>query len=322
MLVRDVQLRVERLADGRFPLADLFRSSPRSPEDPAGAGTSAREQGEVAFHLADGRVSVLDEKSGTRVEFREIKAEGTWRPRRVVIRTMNGTVNGGTFAFDAELDRMPNGAGFEGELQLREVAPGEGIHALAYLVPVLHGVPACVDGKLNLDLYLRGRGDTNDALRRSLIGQGSLTLEPVVLSGSRMIGELADLAHLPPEAKVGAVRCDVALAGGRVSSQELCLEVAGLPIVLSGWTDPSGRIDYRVRAESLTGQIPQKVESLLADLDVNVQELLSMRVQGTLDDPVVTIDGVPLDGRDPARIASERQRLHDLGRRLRDRLFR
>jgi len=59
--------------------------------------------------------------------------------------------------------------------------------ALAYLVPVLAGAPASVDGKLALDLYLRGEGASRAALRRSVVGQGKVTLDRSELDGSRLL---------------------------------------------------------------------------------------------------------------------------------------
>jgi AsmA protein len=93
-----------------------------------------------------------------------------------------------------------------------------------------------------------------------------------------------------------------------------------MPIVLAGWTDFDGHVDYQVRQEGLVSRIPQKARNLLADLPVDLNDLMALHVAGTLDNLNLTLDGTTLDDRS-TRHADERMRLREFGRRLRDRIL-
>ena len=180
---------------------------------------------------------------------------------------------------------------------------------------------------MTANLYVRGRGMTRHAMRRSLVGQGAIGLNPIRLDGSKLLAELASLVEMPADARVGSVKTDFAIKAGRVETDNLTINVTKLPIVMTGWTDFDGRLDYRVRSESLTDRIPGKARSVLSDLSIDVNQLACLRVRGTLDALRVSVDDAgALDamtgGRDPARRCDERQRLRDLSRRVRDRILR
>jgi len=116
------------------------------------------------------------------------------------------------------------------------------------------------------------------------------------------------------------VRSDFGIAHRRVLSKNLTVEVVNVPIVLAGWTDFDGRVDYRIRSEALAGRFGPELRSLFDDVPLGLDELLELRVQGTPTAMVVTLDGVPLSGRDQP--LSGREHLRELSRRLRDRVLR
>jgi hypothetical protein len=328
-----LSLRVRRLRDGSLEIGDLLGGAPApsavaARQTPAVAPAPGPDQRRdaVEFRVRDARVLVLDEPSATRLEFDGVEGRGTWEPSRAAIRELHGRLNGGTFDLVAQLDRGPDAPTLEGELRAEGVDLGVGMNALGYLVPILSGTRASLDGRLDLDLYLRGRGGSAREIRESLTGQGTIALDPVRLDDSRIVAELATLVPLPPAGRIGSVKSDFAIGGQRVSSKNLTLTVAHLPIVLSGSTDFGGRLDYRVKAEDLSGHLSAEARGILSDLPIDLDDLMALRVQGTVTAPELTLDGVSLaggpSGGDPARRAGDRARIREFTRRLRDRLLR
>jgi AsmA protein len=329
--VDGITLRVLRRADGSLELADLIPTAPRASTAGVGSGEARCALGGLEIQIHQCRVLVIDEPTGTRLEFRDVEGNATWQNHRATIHELHGTLNGGTFDLSAQLDGSTVSPSYEGQLRARRVELCGGMNALGYLVPVVAGtsdrVEDKVDGRLDVNLYLRGQGLTCEAIRTSLIGHGTLSLDPIRLDGSRMLAGLAGLVELPVQGCVGSVKTDVEIKRGRISTENLTLNVAKVPIVLSGWTDFDGRLDYRLKSDGLTGKLPANARNFLSELAIEPNRLAAARIRGTLDEFSVTIDGVPLDpsggvGADPSRRGEDRQRLRTLGKRLRDRMLR
>ncbi len=315
-------MRVRRQPGGGFEFGDLLRTDAPRPALPTASGESDDATGDhdVTFRLTDSRVTVLDDPTGTRLEFNDLDGHGTWRRNRARLTGLTGTLNGGPFMLEAELDRGATAPMFEGEFHARDVALGEGMKVLGYIAPVLAGASSGIDGRMDLNLYLRGQGDTTDELGRSLVGQGAVRLDPIVLDQSHLISELGRVLTLPEGARVGAIRSDFGIANRRVLSKNLTLEVAGVPIVLAGWTDFDGQVDYRIHAETLAGRFAPEIRNLFDDLPLGLNGLLELRVQGAPKALLVTLDGVPINA--DGEPHSTQDHLRELGRRLRDRVLR
>jgi hypothetical protein len=328
-----VSLRLHRRADGTFEFGDWLRSgrspapAPAATRGPTPEGTSSGPAA-LAFRLREARLLVIDEPSATKLDLNAAEGQGTWQHDRLRLDRLAGVLNGGEFELAAQYDR---GSGaFDGQVRARKVALEAGMSALAYLVPVLAGMRGDVDGHLDLEAALQGN---SGELLRTLAGRGTIALDPIALGDSPLVEELAGALKLSEGDRAGSVRSDFAIQDGRVSSKDLTLKVAGVPIVLAGWTEFSGRLDYRVKAEGagrlarkaqgLAGRLGPEARDLLGDLPADLDRMLALRVAGTLDHLVVTADGLPpVRHADPARRADDRARFRELGRRLRDRLLR
>lgn len=316
--VTGLTLRVLRRADGTFELADSapVRPAPTGP----GARAAARQGVALQFHLSDARVLVVDEASGTRLEPIGVEGQGVWEGRKLTVRELRGALQGGTFELAAEVDGSGRVPVFEGQLRAERVALVPGMGLLGYLAPVLAGRPNGVEGRLDLNLYVRGHGTGRNDLRNHLVGRGSIALAPIRLDGSTLVADLADVLKLPPAERVGSCRSDFTISRGRVATENLTIELARVPLVLSGWTDFDGRLDYRFRPEQLAGRLPAPARGLLADLEADLREVNTVRVHGTLDRLAVTLGGRPL--REAVADPGERQRFKGLSRKLRDRILR
>jgi AsmA protein len=147
-----------------------------------------------------------------------------------------------------------------------------------------------------------------------------VTIAPIQLDGSPLVADLAELLELPPRDRIGSVRSEFTVGKGRIATDRLSINVGPVPILLAGWTDFDGHIDYQVNQNAVVRKLPQKARSLLADLQLDLDQLVALRVQGTLENLTVRVEGTPGD-QDPSRQADDRKRLRELGRRLRDRIL-
>jgi len=104
-----------------------------------------------------------------------------------------------------------------------------------------------------------------------------------------------------------------------VLTDDLTLKVSSLPIILAGWTDFDGRIDYRLKSEAMrdrfASKLPAEAHAILGDIKQELGDLTDIRISGTLDDPKVTIGKGPTGTGRPPRAETE-ARLRDAARKL------
>ena len=267
-------------------------------------------------------------RPGRRLEFRDIEGRATSEGRNATIQELRGTLNGGSFEVVAQLDRSTAAPSFEGHLRARRIELNQGMSALGYLVPVLLNPAGSLDGTLDIDLYLRGKGATRAAMRETVVGNGSVTLDPIHLDGSRFLTELAAVLELPAQRRVGSVTSDFEIKQGRIHSENLTVNFSKLPIVLAGWTSFDGRRELPASRRKRDGTAPgQSARTAGGPVD---------RRQGPLRAQDRRRDrrsrrhacGVPLTltpaggPGDPSGPGDDRQRLREVGRRLRERILR
>lgn len=321
-----VQLRVLRRVDGSLELSDLLRnpegSTPRVADEHDDEADCC--PGGMSFAIRDATVTVIDEPTHCLLEFTDVAGKGTIKSCNVRLAELSGQLNGGPFDMTMEIERTCDDPRFEGQIRMQGVALKHGVPGLNYLVPALAGLPTQLDGKLDLSVYLQGAGSTHEALRKSLVGQGSVRLDPVVLDGSTLLNQLDDVVDLPAKGRVGSIRTNVVIRDGRLSTDEMTIDVGRLPLILSGWTDFEGNVNYVLRPDRLAERLPIQARNLLAELQIEVSDLADVRIGGDVDSLVVTVDGVTLHPNDPSDQTSlrleDRERLREIGRRLRDRI--
>ncbi|GAC1448368.1 MAG: hypothetical protein NVSMB9_31450 [Isosphaeraceae bacterium] len=320
---RNVRLRVLRYRDGRLELADLLRkgAEPRNPRDLA---DETSEPSGWTVKVYEATVLVQDEPTGTRLELSEVEGRGTCQGRLIHVSEIRGLLHGGSFQMAAQLDGSEEVPRCEGQIRLRNVALRPGMDALQYLAPVIAGASGSLDGKLSLDLSLRGQGETRAAIGPSLRGHGRVSLDPIVLDGSSFLNEVGSLLDRTPRGRVGAVSSDFTVQKERVTTNNLTLNVGKVPMILAGWTGFDGRVSYRLRVDHLADRLPARASELLKEVAIHPEELADLKVEGTVDHLVVSVDGVslvPLREGEPAH-GPDRPRLQEIGRRIRERVRR
>ncbi len=323
--VEGLALRILRRKDGSLELADLIQPM----RNPALQGTtSSAAPLELEIQIHDAEIVLIDEPTDTKLNFAHVEGRATRCGPITKVQELHGILNGGPFELVADLDRTIGVSTFEGQIRASGVALEQGMHALRYLVPVIGDAATGVDGKLDLNLYLKGRGTSCADVRQSLLGTGSIKLDPIQFEGTNLVAELGRIVDLTGQNKMGAIKTDFALKDKRISTNDLTVSIGRTSIVLNGWTDFDGKLDYRVKTDQLIARLPGKARSILAELAIDVQEVAAIKVQGTVDDLVVTLDGVPVSkkGNGPNQAAptrfDDKERLRELGNRLKERLLR
>ena len=201
----------------------------------------------------------------------------------------------------------------------------DGMNILSYVVPVLAGAPSTIQGRLNTDFYIQGQGASWGSLCRSLAGHGVIALDPVGLDGAPLMAELSRFVDLSSARRMGSIRTDFVLKDRRITTDHFTMNLARLPITMSGWTDLDGRLDYHMKIQGLNDRLPGQARRLLGDLKVDVGSMTALTLRGTLNQMVVQLNGRPIDRsifRDVKLNREERDQLKMLGRQLRDKYLR
>jgi len=320
--VDGAKLRVLRRSDGSVELQDLVKAEPTAPSSSAedSGGSSL-----LTIRVQNSEVLVVDEPTGSRLTLENVEGEATWEEGRTISGVFDGTVNQGPFQLSATLYRTPGRPSFEGQLQADRVVLDDNMAILRYLVPVLAGQTPRIRGDMNMELYLRGEGDTREQLAKSVTGRGKIVIDPIELDGAELLAEVEKRVPLKTKSKFASLNSDLVVQDGRVTTNRLALQLAKAPLIISGWTDFDGQLDYRMGLEGLADRVPSRARRVLAELDLDVEGLTSLRLSGTVDDLEVSLLGRAsegpsnldrlLDGQDP-------DRLKMLGREIRDRLLR
>jgi AsmA protein len=320
--VERARLRVLRREDGSLELADLVRA-PRAATQSAASESSGPSR--LRVHLHDAQVEIVDEPTHSRVRLERVDGQGLWEEGRNVEAALNGFVNQGTFELTGSLDRAPGRPSFEGQVRASGVELDGGLAILRYLVPVLAGESPSVSGVMKMEMYLRGEGDTCERLRKTLVGHGRIAIDPIELEGTELLAEVERTIAVPQKSRVASLNSDFAVGDGRVSTNRLALHLAKAPVVITGWTDFDGRLDYRMGLDRLADRVPDRARRLLADLEIDLEGLSTLRLSGTVDDLTVTVSSQNPDAGaavDELLDASDKQRLKQIGQSLRDRFLR
>ncbi len=319
----EATLRVLRRQDGSLELADLVIF------DGAGAAKLSNQPhrcgpSKLNTKIQQARILLIDEPSHTQLTFDEVEGEGIWEGEGGFVATLSGRWNQGPFEFTAHLDQSGGQPNFEGQFRTSDVVLDKGMSVLRYLVPVLAGAAGEIQGRLAMNVYLRGGGDSRAVLSKSLVGNGSLVLDPIELNGTPLMTEFAKLAELSTTDNIASLRSDFVVQDGRIRTDHLNLTAGRIPVAMSGWTDFDGRLDYRVKLDGVVDRLPEQARKFIGGLDLDLNSLASLRLRGNVDRVTITT-GTTAHGRSPLEQIigpEDRDRLKVLGREFRDKLLR
>lgn len=322
--VEGLTLRVLRRHDGSLELADLVRADPRT----AAAQTSEPHEcglSKLTARLHHARIQLIDVPTQTSIVLEDVEGQGVWEGEGAFNITLSGEFNEGPFQFTAHFHRSGRQPFFEGQFRATDAVLDQNMNALRYLVPVLAGTPGQVQGKMDMDLYLSGQGNTRDALCKTLRGRGSLTIDPLEFAGAPVLTELANLVQVPAQERSGSIQTSFTVEDSRINTDRLSLHAGRVPIVVSGWTGFDGRMSYQMKLDGLVEKVPEKARQFLSGLDVDLSTLTSVRLSGNVDKVELSLQRSAAP-RGPAVESlftkEERERIKVLGKRLRDKVLR
>jgi AsmA protein len=284
-------LRVLRRADGSFELADFLAPDTEPLRD---RDHQVRPR-PVTFHVHAGTVALVDEPSHTRLMLHNVEAEGVREGDHSVINHMHGILNGGPFRFAGELDRGIEACSIAGRMQVDDVVLDDGMSVLRYAVPVLAGAPLHLKGQLDADVEFNARAATWAGVLESLQGKGVIAINPIDLDGAPLLTELSKVAELSRQGRVASIRTDFMISDRRITTEDFTLTVGNVPMTLSGWTDFDGKLDYRINLAGLDKRLPENARRFLGDLNVKLERLNVLTLQGTVSRMVVQLNGLALD---------------------------
>lgn len=295
LVVDGLSLRVHRLRDGRMEFAGVL-TQPWPDEPRGGDGNTERAEDAAAraleLEVRSGRIDVIDEPSATQLELTAVHCAATWEPGKLAVQRLSAQLNGGVVELAAQLDRSGFMPLFEGQIRAQNVNMAGGMGALAYLLPVLAETPDALEGRLALNLYLRGQGADRESFKRSLVGQGNASIDPLRVDNTKFVADLCTQLGVATRTHLGALRSQFSISQGRIQSDQLTLALGPLPVVLTGWTDFDGRLDYRLRQDALIDKLPQEARDLISELPISLEDRVDVHLTGTLADLTVTVDGV------------------------------
>lgn len=332
-----VTLRIRRDSAGALEIDDLFhRKRKENLNEKTSHDMSEDDDPEIALEIRDATMIVIDEPTDTRLEFTEVHGRASYNKTSAAVNELTGNVNGGTFDLAARLDKEMDRT-LDAEFKARDVNLGMGMKSLAYLIPLLASTDATAHarGVLALDLDLHARGESNEALGRSMKGKGRLVLDGMNLDDSRILNEIQDVLPIPTAGKSGSLSGTFQIVDRKVSTADTILKVADIPVNLAGWSDFDGKLDYLVQCEKIAkavnkiaSRLPPEARELLAGLPVeDLGSIADIKVYGTINSPKVkAADGSLLSKRnapkDPTRRAPDKAKVKEAGRRLLDRVLR
>ena len=319
--IDQAQVRVWRHKSGEFEFGNLARLRGGSVAPAHSSGQSTDLISSIVLNVTNSTIQVVDDSNDVRIRIHDVAAEGSYQPESVQLKKLVGQVNGGSLRLAARLRRDLVDPEFSVEVEATKIRLDPGLKLVQTFVPIVARAEGSVGGRLNVHVALHGRGATSPLIRQTLSGHGSVLLDPVDLDGSRILTALRELGEWPQENHVGAVSSNFTVDKGRVTTEDLTLRAAKLPLIVAGWTDFDGQFDYSTRVDQMMASLPREARALLVELQMNMAELDGLRIFGTKDKAHLTLNGQPLDG-DLTPMSADRLRVRATARKLRDRLLR
>jgi len=320
--VNGLSVRVLRREDGSLELADFLRRRPSKRQSEEDGGDASSFTLDIEFRNSE--LTIDDRPSGAKLDIQAIRGTATWAGRQLLVHQIQGTLNGGEVELALGLDRTEVEPSFDARVRVEGVGLEQDASLLAYLTPVLAGVNeqnSPLGGKVDLSLQLRGQGATRSALSRTMLGQGYFKFHAMAMERSPIYQELRKRITLPDRLQSGSAEGAFKVQNGRIESERLTLELDQLPIVLNGYTDFDGRLDYQIHPDTLENRLPADAKVFLNEVGIETGDLKTLRLHGDVSHLQLS-GGSEKTSRMVGGAQNDRERFRQIGRRVRDRVFR
>ncbi|MHC4821334.1 MAG: hypothetical protein ACYTDX_06405, partial [Planctomycetota bacterium] len=156
---------------------------------------------------------------------------------------------------------------------------------LERVVPIFSvGDEGSMSGKLSTSLTLDASGVDWKAAKKSMKGNGSLSVDDGVIRNSGIMGQIMSLLGGGDDLEFSNATTKFRVEKRRVWNDNLIIDGEDAPMVLKGSTDFQGRLDYKISAKALNlSKRDRKKFKKLLDKDGN----LPFGLKGTLDKPKI-----------------------------------
>ena len=247
----------------------------------------------MEIEVAGGSLMVADDPTGTHIELTDLAGQIVWEPGQLTVEQITGRLSGGLVTLATLVKQNPDGTSIEGTLKAQDVRLNQEEGALSYFVPMLTNRSGGLSGRLRGEMVFRTQGTSANDLTTALAGSAQLQLEELQLSGSQLLEEVNQMLKLPARAKLGRATGSFVVQNQRISTQDLTIHTGGTPILLMGWTDFSGQVDYKIKSEALASrvneladQLPPEARRIAQELNLTgeIDRLTELRLQGTRAD--------------------------------------
>jgi hypothetical protein len=219
------------------------------------------------------------------VSVESAKAKALLEGGSLLLDPIEGAVNGGTVNGTARI-------GIAGERPSHGLElTATGVRLDAELAPLVArasplfaiGESGSTGGKVSIDLRLTGVGASTQAVKKSLAGGGTLTLDGAFVESSQLVGAILSLVGGSGRMDFQKATVPFEVRDGHVRTGELAMDATGLLMRLGGEVGLDGKLDYGLRLKPTKGSPAAAFEKYAKILDKD--GFLPLRIEGRLGKP-------------------------------------
>ena len=268
-------------------------------------GQSESQTRNIEIVIRSGRITAEDESSEHKLTVTGLSGQAAWEPGSIFIEHINGQISDGQISLAARFSQEShNQLAVEGTMKLREMRLAQENWGMAYFVPMVAQQTGDVSGRLNGEFIFRSRGDSPAQLTDSLEGTLELRLDELQLDRSAFFEALSQALQVPARARLGSAQGSFNIRNQQVSTQNLVVLSGGTSIRMSGSTDFSGNVDYKIdpgamaaKISGLADRLPPEAKRLTKELNLTgeLNRLAELRLLGRIDNLRLETAGVGLN---------------------------
>ncbi len=219
-----------------------------------------------------------------------LQLTGTVGNGAVEITRLEGLVNDGTVTGTAHLGLLGKHPEHRIDLDAKDVTvDGALAPLLARASPLLAtGEEGTVSGKTGIVAHLTANGLKGKRIKKTVNGNGVLRLRDVTVRSSGWVGKLLDFTGAGNLLQIANAEVPFTVENGKVTTDDIPIDVVGLPMKLGGTATTQGDLDYRLKVKPSGGSSGLTKYGALFDKD----GYLPLRLEGDISDPSLKLPSI------------------------------
>jgi hypothetical protein len=298
------------------------------PSDDFSLDSKSREDRDwlVGVEIRGGSLEIQDPAHSSRARITNLMAVAEAGEDYFKMSHLTGRIDGGQLILAASADRAQAIPIFDGHMAMRDVPLGAQFDILGFVCPLLAGEGATPRGRMNLEIYVQGRLESN--WQDTVKGRGTLKLDPLAVQGlplaerlglDTLVAEIRGVEHRAEDLTF-RITSPFTIQQRKIISPALLVDIGPVPLKFDGWTDFDGRLDYVIRTDAIRDQLPVGVRGLMDDLKPQDEALA---IRGKLDALTILVNDQPLTTeRFRIRKTDLRNEVEQISKRLSERFAR